>query len=792
MKTSNVVQDATELDGLSDDAHEMTIDAGSNSFLMEALGKLYSQPARATLREYISNARDSHIEKGNVTRPVEVSLPSTDSPFLIIRDYGTGISEEGFKNVLSRYGASTKRHSNKLTGGFGLGAKSAFALSDKFYMTSYQSGQFLEVEAFRKNGKGFIEIVNRGSTSEPDGLEAKIPVPAGNWDEVSLNSLANVNFLRAFTKDQLTVASKVEVRAVRYGSVNYQTKVMDIHSQSLHNTQLFSPLEFGGEVSGWLSKSAKSSLNSRVSVIIGEVHYTIPFDDKLGSYSSYGSSNNTYSKNFNDNFRALAALGFEVVLNLPIGSCDLPPSREELSYTERTMNSINAVASSVYRMVEEQIQKELNLCDKGHKALYYLNEVNTAGFWAVNTLNWRGKAFITESQYRELIVPSNTSAYFISKNNDMRKSLRSNLMSKFPLKNVVDNKSSESYYTIILADDEDYSDSVAKSKRLISDFHKLNDSPISATKFLVMENNDLMKEWLSRGTVTTLDAIEAEVKTYRSKKRAESKAAKAAASLNPAFAAAPVSVSKAKELFSIAVNRVPDNRTVDVVSEIETSLLVDPTDFYYLSKKEMAADDIQELLNLFPTRRGTTENGSIDPNLVRVLPVLREILGENARIVFLPVTRDVAQFNIDYPTIPSIKDALTEKLTKEIARVKKTPSTTYLANIFWGASNSSKIALMNQFYSQLTSAEKLTMPSELKVLHELMPSGSRSSTSRHKLLMNELFGSAVINDLVQWVFDKIQESNNKFPLLLSLNPVGNTSWSNDNLRQAMLKYVSSC
>ena len=68
-------------------ATRMSIDESATAHLMDVLTKLYSDPELAVLREYSTNAWDSHIAAG-VKRPIEVTLPTRFNPILTIRDYG--------------------------------------------------------------------------------------------------------------------------------------------------------------------------------------------------------------------------------------------------------------------------------------------------------------------------------------------------------------------------------------------------------------------------------------------------------------------------------------------------------------------------------------------------------------------------------------------------------------------------------------------------------------------------------------------------------------------------------
>src|ERR1035437_10098491 len=79
----------------------MSIDEGALAHIMSVLTDLYSDPEMAVIREYSTNALDAHVEAG-VTRPIEVTLPSALSPYLKIRDYGTGLDVEDIRTIYSR------------------------------------------------------------------------------------------------------------------------------------------------------------------------------------------------------------------------------------------------------------------------------------------------------------------------------------------------------------------------------------------------------------------------------------------------------------------------------------------------------------------------------------------------------------------------------------------------------------------------------------------------------------------------------------------------------------------
>lgn len=126
------------LKSLTDASLETCKDFQSEEFSVDATvammvlrQKIYVRPAEAVVREVLSNARDANRENGKGTTPIEISLVQEDNPVFKVKDNGIGIGPERLKFFTS-YGASTKRNSNNQTGGWGLGCKSPYAVSDQF------------------------------------------------------------------------------------------------------------------------------------------------------------------------------------------------------------------------------------------------------------------------------------------------------------------------------------------------------------------------------------------------------------------------------------------------------------------------------------------------------------------------------------------------------------------------------------------------------------------------------------------------------------------------------------
>jgi hypothetical protein len=156
---------------------KMRIDENALAHIMSVLTDLYSDPQMAVIREYSTNARDSHIEAGN-TDPIQIVTPTGLSPYFKIIDHGIGLSVDDITNMYSLYGASTKRDTNEQTGMLGLGAKSALTLVPQFNLTCVKNGVETFVSVSRAaDGSGQMEIIDTRSTDKPNGVEVSIPIP---------------------------------------------------------------------------------------------------------------------------------------------------------------------------------------------------------------------------------------------------------------------------------------------------------------------------------------------------------------------------------------------------------------------------------------------------------------------------------------------------------------------------------------------------------------------------------------------------------------------------------------
>lgn len=150
--------------------------AQSAEFFQVLFKSLYKYPTVAMVREVLCNAWDAHIEAGNTSLAVEIML---DHDYLTVRDFGKGIPAEDMGIRYCVMGGSTKAGDETVTGGFGLGCKAPFAVTDHFEVTSMNGGMKTIYNLSRSSGAvegipGCLAIVSIPTTET--GLEVKIPV----------------------------------------------------------------------------------------------------------------------------------------------------------------------------------------------------------------------------------------------------------------------------------------------------------------------------------------------------------------------------------------------------------------------------------------------------------------------------------------------------------------------------------------------------------------------------------------------------------------------------------------
>jgi len=233
--------------GQSQDSIGMSLDLDSAQILMQMLSKnLYSDSIGSTIRECASNALDSHRRAG-VDKPIIVSFGrnSQDNYEFCVEDFGIGLDAEDVKNIISKYGKSTKRDSNTELGMMGLGFKAPLAYSSSFYFVCRKDGVERKYMMYEGEDVNTIDLLSEQPTSEGNGVKIIVPV---KWN------------------DRYDFEEKIKTQLAYFESVWFDVDGID-NNFSIHRNSIY--------------QFSELAQDSRLHICLDNVYYPLDFD-KLG------------------------------------------------------------------------------------------------------------------------------------------------------------------------------------------------------------------------------------------------------------------------------------------------------------------------------------------------------------------------------------------------------------------------------------------------------------------------------------------------------------------------------
>lgn len=296
---------------------------GDMGVVLDILTRLYSNPIQTLTQEYISNARDAMRENNNTNDNIEITLPTKINPSLKIRDYGLGLSQERIKTVFLLYGNSTKRDTNNQTGGFGIGAKSAWSYTDSFMVTSFHKGLKTSYLCHKSNFNGNMDKLEEISTLEKNGVEIEIAI---NPADVRLfHNAVNRTIMFWDNKPKILNADKVDF------------KINEVDTYKLTND-----LHFGDRY------ELKVSNANCLLVIDG-----IPYQMKSNITSKI--------KNF-DNLKNMLRGNTFPIFFINNGQIEIAPSREEIIDNDKTIKTLEKIVKIAYLKTIKEIDNQFKKC----------------------------------------------------------------------------------------------------------------------------------------------------------------------------------------------------------------------------------------------------------------------------------------------------------------------------------------------------------------------------------------------------------------------------------------------
>lgn len=302
--------------------------------------KMYSNPILAICREISCNARDAHREVGTPEVPIHIHLPNNLEPYYKIKDFGPGISPDRMLNIFIKYTASTKREDNIQTGGFGLGAKTPFSYSDSFSIVTNHNGvKYNYGCAIDETKVGKMALLNKSSTSEPNGTEIIIPVKPMDF--------------KAFSD-----------------WTEHATRHFDVKPVIKGNTLNFQPIEKIIEGNKW-AIARNSDWRTNVKLVIDGIEYPL----ELEALRKYANS------------KLIDSARGNLILYFGIGELSLSASREQVYLDKPTQNKIKDKLEEIIQEIKQKISDKIDAFpDLWQANIFYKKDL----LQAFNNLNFLG------------------------------------------------------------------------------------------------------------------------------------------------------------------------------------------------------------------------------------------------------------------------------------------------------------------------------------------------------------------------------------------------------------------
>ncbi|MBV5310904.1 hypothetical protein [Chromatium okenii] len=267
---------------------------------------IYTNKPLAIIRELSANALDSHVAAGNPA-PFDIQIPTHLKTDFIIRDYGTGLSNEDVHDLYMTYFSSTKRNTNDLIGGFGLGSKTPLAYTDRFMVHSYFNGtKTTFMVHINEEGMPVITTMIAVATKEHNGLEIVVAVKSAD------------------VFDFRNAAHKV----LAY----FDPAVYNVHGIEIE------PVSYLVRTPHFGIRADKDTRLTSMQLVMGTMAYAIDYEHLQGPLKYYTM----------------------IDVFAPIGHLSVQASREALSYDELTKKRLAQLLEQVANALEPTMQEYLN------------------------------------------------------------------------------------------------------------------------------------------------------------------------------------------------------------------------------------------------------------------------------------------------------------------------------------------------------------------------------------------------------------------------------------------------
>jgi len=322
------------------------------------LQTLYAKPVAAVIREYLTNAIDAHTATGS-TKKITVHLPTTLEQYYSVRDRGGGLSEADTIKHLYGVGSSgeLKRQSNDQIGGFGVGAKCGYAVTNSFTYTVWHGGQ-KRVWSCEKDAhdRPVYKLIFQEPSDDDPGIEVMIPLPENKFASYSIQNAISETIpfvghrdLLEFTPSQYVIPPEPKpitslTRRMKFDGV----PECDVEF-SLYSTSAFENM--GRRLPAVMTCAACYGIDRQIYDKLLNALTTKDVVSKVGANVSGGERNRI----------RLAGLIDRLAIKVPTGVLLLAPSREQLQYSPHTTAVLeNIIGEFMSDSFQDDLVKNVN------------------------------------------------------------------------------------------------------------------------------------------------------------------------------------------------------------------------------------------------------------------------------------------------------------------------------------------------------------------------------------------------------------------------------------------------
>lgn len=327
VKTTNIIaSDNLESSVMGMDA------AGMDMATFFFRDKIYNNKIEAVVREYVCNAIDEH-KKFGIDKAVDYTL-TADYNFSV-RDYAGGLSEDGVRKIFGMYFRSTKSGSNDSIGGFGVGSKAGHAYTDSFNILSHHDGQattYVCALGGGDNGVPVGHIYKMGSVpTNETGVEISLTVNAEDFDgffnEMKMFHMKSHGNIRLTIGDNVFERNKIVCQVEKDGLIIRVCESMPLDG-NFPNT--------GRGIN--YNYQARTKVIEPIHIKMGDVSYG-DLKEKTNGLSEFAVKE-----------------GFIASIECPIGSLNIPVSRESISDTKPNEKYLAKVSNVFNDFLQEQFK----------------------------------------------------------------------------------------------------------------------------------------------------------------------------------------------------------------------------------------------------------------------------------------------------------------------------------------------------------------------------------------------------------------------------------------------------